>query len=839
MSIEQAMAYEEETQSRTAEPAKPSNQRGLAIAALLFTILLLPSSSAARTTTYRLQGLSRHAEIVVDRWGIPHIYARTVDDLFFAQGFNAARDRLWQLDLWRRQGEGKLAEAFGPRFVEQDRASRHFLYRGDLDSEFGSYHPRGREILTAFTNGINAYIDLTRDRPDLLPLEFKVTRSTPGHWSPTSPLIRIFGLTRNLTREVNLAQLVHLMGPRSVEKVSYFQPPAALEVPPGLDLSLINDSVLQSYNLAHAGVTFRPEDLVGNLSREKRERYAQLLSVPPLGHGDNPFQRLFESNNWTISGPLTATGKPILSGDPHRAQSVPSLRYLAHLVGPGWNVIGAGEPALPGISLGHNERIAYALTIFSFADEEDLYVYDTSKENPSQYMYRGQWEDMRIVVETIPVRGSSPVTVSLKFTRHGPVIYEDMAHQKAYALRAAYLEHEGTAAYLASLRVDQARNWDEFVAGMERHYTPSENMVYADVDGNIGWFGCSIAPIRPNWNGLLPVPGNGDYEWAGFLDTRLLPRILNPEEGFFASANQYNIPDDYPYTNISAHEWTDPYRFNRIVEVLQSGSGFTVADSERLQYDELSLPARELAPLLVGLGASDPDVEAARRMLVDWDYVLSKESVAAAIFELWVTQLHRNVFALYVPPEARGVFGSGNRTLLISLVTSPDEAFGSDPIAGRNAVLMQSLAETVDALRLRLGPDISGWQWGNLHHMTYEHQLSPAVSPQKQAILNVGPLPMGGDGFTVHNTGYRQSDFNQNTGASYREVADLANWDRSVTLNSPGQSGDPYSSHYRDLFPLWAEGRFVPMLFSRDRVMQAAEQIFVLRPIRHSSSDDD
>lgn len=839
MPVQQPTTCGKAPQSQTGGRIKARHRRCLALAGLLFAILLLPQSSAARTTTYRLGGLSRQAEIVVDRWGIPHIYARTVEDLFFAQGFNAARDRLWQLDLWRRQGEGKLAEAFGPRFVDQDRASRLFLYRGDLDSEFSSYHPRGRQILTAFTNGINAYIDLTRDRPDLLPLEFKVTRSTPGHWSPTSPLIRIFGLTRNLNREVNLARLVQLMGPRAVEKVSYFQPPATIEVPPGLDLSLIDDSILQSYNLARAGVTFRPEDLARNLSREKRERYAQLLSVPPLDQGDNLFQPLFESNNWTISGRLTATGKPILSGDPHRAQSVPSLRYIAHLVGPGWNVIGAGEPALPGISLGHNQRIAYALTIFSFADEEDLYVYDTNPQNLSQYMYRGQWEDMRIVEEAIPVRGGAPVTVSLKFTRHGPVLSEDPVHQKAYALRAAYLEHEGTAAYLASLRVDQARNWDEFVAGMEKHYTPSENMVYADVDGNIGWFGCSIAPIRPNWNGLLPVPGNGDYEWAGFLDTGLLPRILNPEEGFFATANQYNIPDDYPYTYISGHEWTDPYRFNRIVEVLRSGSGFTVADSETLQYDELSLPARELVLLLAELGASDPDVEAARRMLVNWDDVLSKDSVAAAIFELWVMQLHRNVFALYVPPEARALFGSGNRTLLISLVTSPDEAFGSDPIAGRNAVLMQSMAEAVDALRARLGPDMSGWQWDNLHHMTYEHQLSPAVPPEKQAILNVGPLPMGGDGFTVHNTGYRQSDFNQNTGASYREVADLANWDRSVTLNSPGQSGDPYSPHYRDLFPLWAEGQFVPMLFSRERVMQAAEQIFVLRPIRHGAREGD
>src|SRR5229473_2933197 len=802
----------------------------LVLAGLILGLVVSVQSSRADTITYRVPGLSRRAEIVVDRWGIPHIYARTMEDLFFVQGFNAARDRLWQLDLWRRQGEGKLAEAFGERFVSQDRAARLFLYRGDLDREFRSYHPQGREILTAFTNGINAYIDLTRARPELLPIEFQITGARPGHWSVTSPLIRIFGLTRNLSREVNVAQLLNYLTPEELERLSYFQPPTHLVVPEGLDLSLINPSVIASYNLARGGVTFRPDDFFAKkLSKEQRVRWAQRLSVPPIGQNDDPFQPRFESNNWTISGRLTETGSPILAGDPHRAQSVPSLRYIAHLNGPGWNVIGAGEPSLPGISLGHNEQIAYSLTIFSFADEEDLYVYDTNPDNTSQYRYRGEWENMRVVEDTIPVRGHDPVPVQLKFTRHGPVLSEDLAHHKAYALRAAYLEHEGTAVYLASLRVDQAQNWEQFVRGMERHYTPSENMVYADADGNIGWFGCSIAPIRPNWNGMLPVPGDGTYEWAGFLDTSLLPRILNPSEGFFASANQYNIPENYPFTSVSGHEWTEPYRFNRILEVLRGGRNFRLRDSERLQYDEVSLPARDLVPFLNYLGSDDPDVQRALTMLRGWDYQLFKDSGAAAIYEIWVMQLHQNVFARYVPPEARSLFGQGTRVVLTELLRSPDSAFGKDPIAGRDAVVLQSLAEAVDILKTRLGPDMSQWQWGQLHHMTYEHQLAAVVDPEKKAVLNVGPLPMGGDGYTVHNTGFRLSDFNQNTGSSYREVMDLANWDRSVTVNSPGQSGDPNSAHYRDLFPLWAEGRFVPLLFSRDQIMGAAETIFILK----------
>ncbi|MFB3915648.1 MAG: penicillin acylase family protein [Terriglobales bacterium] len=795
-------------------------------------LVAVPQSLLAQPPTkYELQGLHKPVEILQDKWGISHIYAQTQDDLFFAQGFNAARDRLWQLDLWRRQGEGKLAEAFGPRFVAQDRAARLFLYRGDLQAEFASYHPDGERILSAFVAGINAYIDLTRANPNLLPLEFKLLGATPGYWSVTSPLIRIYGLTRNLSTEVKYARLVNLMGAEALQKVSDFQPPTTITVPPGLDLSLISTAVIADYNLARGSVTFLPSDLAKNVPAEKREYYARLLSQPPIDdRWDNPSQRSFESNNWTISGKLTATGRPILSGDPHRTQSVPSLRYMVHLNAPGWNVIGAGEPALPGVSLGHNDYIADALTIFSFADEEDLYVYNTNPENPSQYQYQGKWEDMTVLLESIPVKDASPQLVTLKFTRHGPVLYEDTTNHKAYALRAAYLEFPGTAVYLASLRVDQARNWQEFVAAMEKHYCPSENMVYADVNGNIGWFGGSIQPIRANWNGLLPVPGNGDYEWQGFLPTSSLPRVFNPPEGFFATANQYNVPPGYPFTFLSAHDWSDPFRFNRIQEVLSGGQKFTLADSMQLQYDDTSLPARQLVPLLNGLTSTDPDVSAALAQLASWDFVLAKDSVPATIYELWVNKLNANVVPLYVPPAAQSAFGSLKMTVLIRLVTSPDSAFGADPVAGRNAVLLTSLAQAVAQGKTLLGANMGTWTWGSLHHETLTHALSSAVSPSLQAILNVGPLPQSGDGYTVHATSYRLSDFNQTSGASYREVMDVGKWDNSFTLNNPGQSGDPNSPHYQDLFPLWDEGQFVPMLFSRGKIEQATETKFVLHP---------
>jgi penicillin amidase len=435
---------------------------------------------------------------------------------------------------------------------------------------------------------------------------------------------------------------------------------------------------------------------------------------------------------------------------------------------------------------------------------------------------------MKVINETINVKGTVPVTSTLKFTRHGPVLFEDITNHKAYALRAAYLEHPGTAVYLAALRVDQAQNWQEFVRAMEYHYCPSENMVYADVKGNIGWFGGSIQAIRPNWNGLLPVSGNGSYEWQGFLPTSLLPRILNPPQGFFASANQYNVPPGYPFTFLSAHEWTDPFRFNRIMEVLSSGGNFGLTASENLQYDELSLPAQQLVPLLKGLTSPDPNVTAALGILQNWNFVLSKDSVAATIYELWVNALNPNVVAVYVPASVRSIFGSLVLTKLVELVSSPDSAFGANPIAGRNAVLLTSLSQAVAQAQTLLGSDMSKWQWGKLHNETLYHVLSGAVNPATRAILNVGPLPMGGDGYTVHNTGYNLSNFDQNTGSSYREIMDLNNWDNSLTVNNPGQSGDQYSAHYKDLFPLWAQGQYVPMLFSKQEIEKNAEETFFL-----------
>lgn len=320
----------------------------------------------------------------------------------------------------------------------------------------------------------------------------------------------------------------------------------------------------------------------------------------------------------------------MIVNDPHRALAVPSLRYFVHLVAPGWNVIGGGEPVLPGVSIGHNEQGGWGLTIFG-QDNEDLYVYDVNPQNVNQYRYLAGWEDMRVIREEIKIKGEDSEVVELKFTRHGPVLFEDKEHHKAYALRAAWMEL-GNAPYLASLRINQASNWEEFVDACSYSRMPAENMIWGDVTNTIGYQAVGISPVRPNWSGLVPVPGDGRFEWDGFLPIKALPRVKDPDQGYWATANNYMVPDGYPYPSALHFTWGDEMRGLRADELLSSGRRFTLIDMMQFQHDELAIPARNIVPLLEPLEFSTAMETQAVAQLLDWDFVLDKRSSAAAIY---------------------------------------------------------------------------------------------------------------------------------------------------------------------------------------------------------------
>jgi penicillin amidase len=769
--------------------------------------------------TFEITGLSSPAEILIDRWGVPHIYAASRDDLFIAQGFNAARDRLFQIDLWRRRGLGLLSEIFGAAYVQHDRAARLFLFRGDMAEEWPAYGPDTERVTGAFVRGVNAFVALCRQDPSYLPPEFAALGYPPAFWDPADVArIRSHGLFHNLEQEVARALILRDFGPE-VEELRHVREPAhELRVPEGLDLSLIPDDVLRVYRLATVPPVF-----------------------PSADPGDVPRSGLDGSNNWVIAGSRTATGRPLLAGDPHRLVSLPSLRYIAHLSAPGIDVIGASEPALPGISIGHNGHLAFGLTIFPI-DQEDLYVYRTNPDDPREYRYADGWEPMTRVVESVPVRDADPVEVELWFTRHGPVIDERPDRNAAFAVRAAWLE-PGMAPYLGSMDYIEATSPDAFTAAMRRWGAPGENQLYAAPDGTVGWRPAGRVPIRPNWDGTLPVPGDGRYEWAGHHDVGELPSVRDPEAGWFATANEMNLPPDYPNTERTVtYDWYAPFRHDRIAEVLASRTGWTVEDCVRLQTDYLSEPARRIRPLLDGLMAADPRVAAALDLLRGWDGTLSADSAPAALFEIWYRRHLRpgvlGVALRRLMPEEKCADAlaritpveetAGDARVDLDLLGEPGGRLGA-PGALRK-VLLTTLTDAVAETEHRLGADPSSWRWGSLHQAQPRHPLADLLG---EDWTSVGPAPRGGSGDTVGATPYA-ADFRQTGGATFRMVIDVGGWDESVAMNSPGQSGDPASPHYRDLFGLWALDDSFPLLYSRDRIERELDERLLLRPPGHA-----
>ena len=817
--------------------------RRLVSLGLILTAAFATGRAQSPATSLQLSGVSQPVEIIRDRWGINHIYAQNEPDLFFAQGYAAAKDRLFQFEMWRRQATGTVAEILGRRELTRDRGARLHQFRGDLDDELNRYHPRGKAIVEAYVRGVNAYVAETERNPALLPIEFRMLGITPGRWTPAVVISRHQALNANLTDEVRLVRAINAGGVAAVRDLMSFQGgDPRFELDAAINPSIFPTDLLAVYTAFRESVRFRPEDIAPEF-RGSTTRALRLASSPlhgelarsgpapdPAGPVDlDADPRDIGSNNWVVSGSRTFSTRPILANDPHRVIAAPSLRYWVHLVAPGWNVIGGGEPVLPGVSIGHNEHGAWGLTIFG-QDAEDLYVYDTNPANPNEYRYRGSWEAMRIVTDTIPIENERPETVELKYTRHGPVLFEDRANRKAYALRAGWME-PGGAPYLASLRMNQATTWEEFKAACTFSNMPSENMVWVDRKGNIGWQAAGIQPIRRNWSGVLPVPGDGRYEWDGYLPIASLPAEVNPARGFIATANNYLLPDNYQYKDLLHVQWSDAFRASRIAEVLGSGRMFNVGEMTRLQNDDLSIVARVLTPLLRHVTLANPASARARDLLTRWDFVLDKDSIEAGVYAMWQRRLMTNAREVVVPAAIAKATSANivSTKKVIDFLLSPDGRFGADPIAGRDAIVAKSMDEAIAELTKRFGADMQAWKYGQekYHHALLTHPLSDAVNAATKARLEVGPLPRGGDGSTVSATGGAD---NQGSGGSLKIVADTEDWDNSVGLNTPGQSGDPDNPHYRDLFALWARGQYFPIAFSRAKVESVRESTTRLTP---------
>jgi len=778
---------------------------------------------------YPTEGLEKPIEIIVDAWGIPHIYAQTENDLFFAQGWNAARDRLFQFEVWRRQATGTVAELLGERELKRDIGTRLFKFRGNMIDEMNHYHENGQAIITSYVKGVNAYIDYINDHPDQLPLEFKLLKTKPQKWTPDVVISRHQGLLGNIGNELQVGNQVALLGVDKTKEINHFHPGnPKIELDPKIEKTLLQDDILGYYRAYRQPVRFQPEDIIASVQNDA-DRYKNLALLNERSDEvlrKNDINDL-GSNNWIVSGEHTASGYPMMANDPHRTQAVPSLRYMTHLVGPGWNVIGGGEPEIPGISIGHNGVGAWGLTVFR-TDAEDLYVYDTNPENTNQYKYQGKWEEMEVISESIPVKNQKARQVQLKYTRHGPVVYEDVKNKKAYAVRCGWLEIGGSP-YLASLRMDQSQTFEEFREACNYSNIPGENMIWADKHGNIGWQAVGIAPIRKNFSGMVPVPGDGSYEWDGYLEIIKKPNVYNPPSGIFSTANQNVTPIGYEHMNAIGFSWSDPYRGWRVEEMLGNGKKHTVMDMAEYVTDYTNLAARTLTPLLKGLTSSDPKVEKARAMLVHWkNHQLNPSSIEAAIYATWERELKSAMEEKMIPKPVQS-FSSLQMVKVTDWLIFPDGKFGTDPIAGRDKFIMDALAASVANLNQRLGTDIANWQYGQekFKHIKLKHPMSAAVNATTRAKLEVGPHPRGGNAYTVGSTG---SNDNQSSGASFRVIIDTGNFDGSLFTNSPGQSGNPDDPFYDNLFDTWAKDKFFPMFYSREKVESVKAKVINLIP---------
>ena len=788
--------------------------------------------------TVRVKGLQDKVEVIRDRWGVPHIYAENEEDLLFAQGYVHAQDRLWQMEFHRRLASGTLAEIVGGMALEVDRFARIIGFRRAAQADLALLDEQTRRYLEAYSQGVNAFIETHRSR---LPLEFTLLRHKPTPWSPldTAAFAKFMGWTLSCNWESELlrAGLIETLGP---EKAAELEP----SYPEDNPIIVPTGSDSRSPKVSDRG----ERSSVGRPSPNPNNKVARFLGLGGSGGG---------SNNWVINGARSVTGKPLLANDPHLPPLMPSIWYENHLVGGGPSagsgrglaVTGASMPGLPGVVLGHNERIAWGATNAG-PDVQDLYI-ERLRTTPSgcpEYEFRGEWEKAQVVREEIRVRGKKePLVEEVVVTRHGPII-NGLLGEGAPTLALRWVGHE-PGSMLQSLRINRAGNWEEFIAGLRSWSVPAQNMVYADGyrdHGNVGYYMAGQAPIRAGGWGLLPAPGwTGEYEWTGHIPFEELPQAYNPPPGYIASANNKIVDDDYPY--FLTLEPMPGYRARRIVDLIEAKEKLSIEDCQAMQVDFYSIPAEELLPYILTLQPDDQWRRRAIEYIRGWDRCLTADSVAAAIYEVFEFQLLKLTFADKLGEWADYYFGAGRLELapittligqaavaLRGFLKEGDSDWFADGATGeprtREETLLLALEETVSALREELGDDMERWQWGRLHQTTFTH-LFGRIKPL-HLLFDRGPFPTGGDSETVWQASVVPG-FPTSPVAiipTYRQIIDLGDWERSVAVNSTGQSGQLGSRHYADMIELWRTGRYHPMLWERASIEREAEGTLILLP---------
>jgi penicillin amidase len=827
-------------------------------AALLAGYMYLRQSLPVVDGEMAVDGVSGPIEIVRDRNAIPHIFATTKLDAMYGLGYVHAQDRLWQMEFQRRVGHGRLSEIFGAVTIPQDRFLRTVGFGRAAHSAWTHLPADAQTQLNAYVAGVNAFIATHRGRR--LPPEFSLLRFEPEPFTGPDVLVWVKMMAWDLSANYTLELMRHDMIARvGAERMAELLPPYPLH---GL-------SILKSPEATEAGqaADFRPERTYGSrpgtraaytrpafpggarpfaasragddpLGAFARNLSSSLPAISSLVLGGGRTEAL-GSNNWVVDGTLTASGKPLLANDPHLGTNVPSLWYLAHLSAPDFDLIGATLPGTPAVAIGRNRFIAWGETNVA-ADVQDLYL-ERIGPTGNTAEFRGAHEPMRIVPETIVVKGGTPVRFDVRITRHGPIVSDAINAINAaststgvkppplepMALRWTALDEEDQTV-LAFLRLNHARNWDEFTTALRDFSVPSQNFVYADVDGHIGYYAPGHIPIREAGDGSRPVEGwSGDSEWTGRVPFDELPHAFDPPEHFIVTANHRPAPPGYPH--LIALEYPEPYRAQRITDLLRGKNRLTPDDFRTIQSDTLSLHGQTLAPLLVrhARPADEADTQALD-LVQRWDFSAAGDSAAAAIFQAWFLRLAPAIAGDELG-EALSRTYEGRFSYITRFVTQMLTGGGShwcDNVATPAAETCDQAVSTalhgaVADLTERLGNDMSQWRWDAVHRAVFPHQGLDSVGMLRPLLSR--SVPNGGDWSTVNVGPVAAGEpYEQHSIPGYRQIVDLSPANDSRFLDAVGQSGHFLSSHYDDFLSDWQGVRHRPMSMDRGDIEQGA-----------------
>ena len=807
----------------------------------------------------KVDGLDDAVDIYRDNMGIPHIYASTTHDLFFAQGYVHAQDRFWQMDSWRHIGSGELSKMFGSGQVETDSFLRTLGWRQTAEAEWEQLGPESKAILQSYTDGVNAYLkdhtgtalSLEYAVLGLLSPDYVIEEWTPVH-SLTWGKAMAWDLRGNMGEEIERAVLLKTLTPEQVAQLFPAYP---------TDHPVIVNKI---------GVSGRKSNVVSDL-RPSTFDYATIpldalaYNTSLLNNSLGPWSDGIGSNSWAVSGKLTDTGMPLLANDPHLGIQMPSIWYQIglHCVEKStdcpFEVAGFSFAGVPGVIIGHNDKIAWGFTNTG-PDVMDLYIEKVNPENPNQYEVNGQWVDFATREESIPVVGGEAVSLTVRSTRHGPVISEvygplknqgdpkdtefvpfkdrtgsDLPEQ--YVIALAWTALTPSTPFEAIWGFDQAQNWDEFRDAASHFHVPAQNLLYADVEGNIGYQMPGDVPIRANGDGTVPVPGwTDEYEWTGFIPFEEQPYTFNPAEGYIVTANNQVPPNDYPY--LITYDWDYGFRANRIEDMInEAPAKIDIAYIQKMHGDSYDANGEIFVPLLLDLKLAS-EFNPALDTLKNWDYQDQADSVSAAVFNAFWRAFLQNTFNDDIPEE-RYYPDGGSRwnEVMRRMAENPSDPFWDDKTTAdvtetMDDMMKKSFADGVAELEGIFGKDMSKWVWGDMHVSTFRNStLGESGVFLIEDLFNRGPFPTSGGEAIVNATGWSVNDgYETNWLPSMRQIVDLGNLNNSVTVHTTGQSGHAYHKHYADMTPLWAGIQYYPMWWDQKSIIKDSEGHLQLVP---------